>query len=78
MNSERLTASAEFCTVGERTWFHEDSVRKRHKHLRWQLRSISPRLDWHQPIRCDYLNTSHQVAMCSISHIMKTHCNVTW
>ena len=73
MNSEKF---AELCTVGERTWFLEDSEQRRIRALLAdEILLTAP--DWHQPMRCDYLNTPCQVALCSISQIMKTACNVT-
>jgi hypothetical protein len=67
---------AELCTVGERTWFLEDSEQRRIRALLAdEILLTAP--DWHQPMRCDYLNTPYQVALCSISQIMKTACNVT-
>jgi|GEM_PF-5687507 len=68
---------AELCTVGERTWFLEDSEQRRIRALLAdEILLTAP--DWHQPMRCDYLNTPYQVALCSISQIMKTACNVTF
>lgn len=79
MNSfRRLTSAREFCTLASGLGSLKIACVSGVERLTWQLRSFSPRLDWLTPVRCDYLNTSHQVPVCIISHKMKTDCNVAW